>query len=108
VFGLNRPHNVALLVADVAALRGWCEEQSIAARDIEALLKEPRVRALMARELETHTKGFKGYERVKDFVLLAEEWSTANDMLTPSMKLKRRNVVARYGVALEALYGTRA
>jgi hypothetical protein len=29
-------------------------------------------------------------------------------MLTPSMKLKRRNVVARYGVALEALYGTRA
>jgi long-chain acyl-CoA synthetase len=37
-------------------------------------------------------------------VLSGEELSTQNDMLTPTLKLKRRNVLARYGRELDALY----
>jgi long-chain acyl-CoA synthetase len=41
---------------------------------------------------------------VKGFTVIDEEWTTANDMLTPSMKLKRRNVLARYRAEVDALY----
>lgn len=36
----------------------------------------------------------------------SEDFTTDNDMLTPTLKLKRRNVESRYGAALEALYQT--
>jgi long-chain acyl-CoA synthetase len=41
-------------------------------------------------------------------VLVGEDFSTGNDMLTPSLKLKRRNVLARYGEQIEALYKSKA
>ena len=104
VHGLNKPHNVALLVADLVAIRRFCQDEGIGATEPDAILHEPRVRALVAREIEAQTREFKGYERVKDFVLIAEELTAANDMLTPTMKLKRRNVLGKYGAAIEGLY----
>ena len=58
--------------------------------------------------LEIPSSEWKGYERVRDFVLLPEDFTQQNDMLTPSMKIKRRNVMARWGGNLEALYRTPA
>jgi long-chain acyl-CoA synthetase len=105
VHGLNRPHNVALVVVDVAAVRGWSQQKGhAAAGDATALLAEPRVRTLIAEEIERRTSDFKGYERVRDFVLVAEPFSLDNDLLTPTLKVKRRNVMARYGEVLEGLY----
>ncbi len=46
----------------------------------------------------------KGYERVQDFVLSLEDFTTDNGMLTPTLKLKRRSVLERYGPDLDALY----
>ena len=37
-------------------------------------------------------------------LLIKEDFTTENDLLTPTLKLKRRNVESRYGAALEALY----
>jgi long-chain acyl-CoA synthetase len=102
--GINRSHNVALLVADRAALVPWCRERGVACDDEAAMLREPRVRALFTDEIARQTQGMKEYERVADFVLTMEEMTTVNDMLTPTLKVKRRNVLARYGAALDALY----
>lgn len=104
VHGINRPHNVALIVVDVPALTKWCTEHEIQAIDVDAMLAEPRVRRLFEGEIEKHCEGCKGYERVKAFVLTGEELTSANDMLTPTLKVKRRNVLAKYGPSLEALY----
>jgi long-chain acyl-CoA synthetase len=42
---------------------------------------------------------------VQRFHLVAEEFSLANDMLTPTLKVKRRKVLERWGTTLDALYG---
>ncbi|HZS38667.1 MAG TPA: long-chain fatty acid--CoA ligase [Polyangia bacterium] len=104
VVGLNRPHNVALIVVDRAALLGWCAQQGLACGDDASLLRDARVRRLFADELARLTESMKGYERVGGFVLTTEEMTTANDLLTPTLKVKRRNVLAKYGDQLEALY----
>jgi long-chain acyl-CoA synthetase len=43
-------------------------------------------------------------EQVRKFRVLADEWLPDSDVLTPTMKLKRRGVTARYADAIEALY----
>ena len=107
VHGSGKAFNVALVVPDMTSLGPWCKENGVAGEG-EALLKDARVKKLLGDEIEKHSKDFKGYERVKDFVVLAESFSQQNDMLTPTLKLKRRNVLKRYEGELNALYTTPA
>ncbi|WP_262176176.1 AMP-dependent synthetase/ligase [Haloarcula laminariae] len=43
-------------------------------------------------------------ERIKAFELVPEEWTTRNDLLTPSMKKKRRNIHREFEAAVDAIY----
>ena len=43
-------------------------------------------------------------ERVQNFVLVLEDFTTENGMLTPTLKVKRRVVLERYGQELDGLY----
>jgi long-chain acyl-CoA synthetase len=103
VFGADRPHNVALIVPDMAAVRSWAEKQGIAG-DGEALLGDMRVRKMLESEVAAHSKDFKGFERIKDFVIDTEELTIQNGMLTPTLKLKRSKVVAKYDDIFASLY----
>jgi long-chain acyl-CoA synthetase len=104
VWGLNKPHNVALLVVDAASLKKWCEESGVRG-EIAQLVGEPRVREMYQREIAARTKEFKGYERVQGFALITEAFTTDNGMLTPTLKMKRPAVMARHKELIEKLYG---
>lgn len=99
--GTNRPHNVALIVLDHDATTAWAAANGIAAD--EAHLNDD-FRALISAEIARYAANFKGYERPKEFALITEEFSTENEMLTPSLKVKRRKVLERYGDLLAGLY----
>jgi long-chain acyl-CoA synthetase len=103
VHGADKPHNVALIVPDMASLAAFGEAKGLP-KDPAQLLSDPQVKELLHKEIAQHSREFKGFEAVRDFVISPEPFTTANDMLTPTMKLKRRNVLKRYGAALDALY----
>jgi long-chain acyl-CoA synthetase len=105
--GANKLYNAALVVADKEAIEKWAGENGVSG-DFNALLEDEKVRALIAGELEKYAKGFKGYERVKQFALIPEEFTTENGMLTPSLKLKRRTVVDKYGPLMDKLWSASA
>ena len=102
--GTGCPYNVAVIVADGESLREYAEGEGLEFDSIDDLLDHPRVRELFERELEEWGEEVKSYELPKDFVLTAEEFSTENEMLTPTLKLKRRNIMAAYGDDLSRLY----
>jgi long-chain acyl-CoA synthetase len=104
VHGQNKPFNVAVIVPDMEQLKKWAAERGLATEPVAALLKKPEVLQLIRGEIDAQCKGFKSYERPQKFVLVGEDFTTANDMLTPSLKLKRRNVVSKYEAEIEALY----
>jgi long-chain acyl-CoA synthetase len=104
VHGLNKPFNVALLVADLPAVKAWCRAQGVDELEADALFANPKVRDLLAAEVRALTAGFKGYERVERFHVVTEEFSLQNDMLTPTLKVKRRRVLEKWGTHLEKLY----
>jgi len=99
--GANKPFNVALIVPDAEAVGRWVRENGVGAGEVT---NNERVRELIADEIKKHSGSFKSYERPEKFVLVSEDFTVDNGMLTPTLKVKRRSVLARYQKQLEALY----
>ncbi len=103
VYGDNKPFNVALVVPDMETLREWAREQGLSGDDA-ALLGNERVLALMREQVDKYSGQFKQFEKIMKIILIAEDFSVENGMLTPKMSVKRRVVMERYGEQLEALF----
>ena len=89
VYGDRHPHLVAVLVPDA----DWFAEQG---ESIEIAL---------APVLEKVNKSLSNIETVRRFILADEPFTTDNELLTPTMKIRRHKIKDIYGDALEALYG---
>ena len=104
VYGEQRPYNVAVIVPDMEALTKWAGEQGLGDLSGDALLESDSVNELYRREIARLSGPIKGYEQVRGFVLEDEAFSPENGMLTPSLKVKRRAVLDRYGADIDKLY----
>jgi long-chain acyl-CoA synthetase len=104
VYGDNRPYNVALIVPNFDAVTSWAKEAGISASSPDLLIAEESVRKLFDAEVKTYCEKFKGFEEVRDFALVSEDFTTENGMLTASLKLKRRKVLDVHGGVLDLLY----
>ena len=104
VYGEQRPYNVALVVPDFEYLKKWAADNGVDASDTKTLLANEKVRDLYVAELTKTQENVKRYEQVRDFVLEDDEFSPENGMLTPSLKIKRRAVMARYGDQIDDMY----
>ena len=103
LYGFNRPHNVAVIVAAMPAVEKFAEENGISGSG-ESLLGDPLVRELFQKQLEHYGKDFKSFERPQNFALLSEEWDIDNGLLTPTIKLKREVVEDQFRAQIESLY----
>jgi long-chain acyl-CoA synthetase len=109
VYGSDQPHNTAVIIPDLPSLEAWATQHGVAtpAQPVD-LLRQPGVRELIRAEIDRNSRAFKGYEQIRDFVVDGELFSTQNDLLTHSLKIKRRNVLTKYRNQLDALYRSRA
>lgn len=103
VYGDNRPYNIAIVVPALPALETWAEQNGVDGKGT-ALFSSGKVRELYMQELKALGEKFKGFESIKDFLLVPDDFTTENDMLTPSLKLKRRGVIEAYGARIDKLY----
>lgn len=99
--GANRPYNVALVVLDEAAVRAWASERGF---DLRTPARDPRVERLIADEIDRASASFRRFEIPRRIRIISEDFTTENGLLTPTLKLKRRNAEQRYGAILEQLY----
>jgi long-chain acyl-CoA synthetase len=106
VVGAGRPYNVAIVVPDRAALEDWARSEGIV---IEDPARDARVHALLLSEIEAHGRGaLRGYEIPKRMLVAAEDFTTENGLLNPTMKPKRREIEGRYRGELDSLYAASA
>ncbi len=104
VIGDNRPFISALLVLDPEVAPAWATKQGLASTALADLARDPAVLAEIERNVDDANKRFSNVERIKKFTLLGEEWLSDSEELTPTMKLKRRGITAKYGAEIEAMY----
>lgn len=102
--GDNRPFVSALVVLDAEVAPVWAAAQGIEFTDMNDLATKPAVEQAIAEGLEEAMSEFNGAERVKKVYILGEEWLPDTDLLTPTSKLKRRGVNAKFAEEIESLY----
>jgi len=98
----------ALIAPNFALLEGWAKQRGIEAQSRAELVADSRVVALYAEIVREVNGSLANFESVKRFHLVSDEWSIDSGELTPSMKLKRRVVTARYAAAIDELYADEA
>ena len=91
--GDGRPYNVALITLDPDVAPPFIERHGREAAEAEVQRGVDAANEQMAR-----------VEQIKKFTLLDEEWEPGGDELTPTMKLKRKPINAKYAGEIEALY----
>lgn len=106
VIGDRRPYLVALVVPAFPALEDWAREQDLDWSDRRQLVALPEVRDLYRRRIDAQSGHLARFEQVKRFTLLAEEFTQANGEITPTMKLRRRQIEERHADEIAAMYET--
>ncbi len=104
VVGDRRPYCVALLVPDFAALGAWAADKGLDPADHEALVRHPTVLRRFQHDLDRLNGTLERHETLKAFTLLTEPFTEANGLLTPTLKVRRKAVIARHAAAVETLY----
>ncbi|MGH9050212.1 MAG: AMP-dependent synthetase/ligase [Acidimicrobiia bacterium] len=104
VIGDKRPFVSALLVLDPEIAPPWAKRHGIEVASLVDLAEHPEVVAEVDRCVAEANARFSQVEQVKRVKLLGEEWMPDSEELTPTMKLKRRGIHAKYPDDIEALY----
>jgi long-chain acyl-CoA synthetase len=106
VMGDNEKFVSALVVPDFEAIRRWADREGVDIPDTnERICNDPQVRQYVQEEVDRVNEQFEKYERIKEFRMVPVEWTPENDLLTPSMKVKRRNVLDRFTGQYDDIYG---
>ena len=105
VIGEGEKMPAAFIQPNFDFLKDWAKRKNISFTSIEDLCKNEQVIARFQREIEHHNEQFGKWERVKTFELTPEEWTIEAEHLTPTLKLKRRNIKARYQDLYKKIYG---
>jgi long-chain acyl-CoA synthetase len=101
-FGDNMPHPAALVAPNWELVRAKLElPQDTATAE---MANDPRVRALMIREVEAHTADLAKYEQVHRVAVLPRDLTIEDGELSPTLKVKRRVVEQRYARLIAAAY----
>jgi long-chain acyl-CoA synthetase len=104
VYGAGREYNVCMIVPDFFALEKYAEKNNLPT-DLKALVARDDIQNMITKEIvDTLKQKYGGYEIPRKFLFLAEPFSLENEMMTQTMKLKRRVITERYNDKIEALY----
>ncbi len=102
VTGRGQPHPIALICPNWPLLRLACPALPDVAG--ERLAEREDVRAFLDHEVRKQTHGLATYEQVRHVVVVPREFTVEGGELSPSMKIKRRAVEARYARQIERVY----
>jgi long-chain acyl-CoA synthetase len=102
--GDSRPYNTALIVLDADFAPQWAAQQGIEATGLEDLAHEPKIKAAVEGAIEQANQHLSRVEQIKKLTIVPGDWLPGGDELTPTMKLKRRPIAAKYAAEIEAMY----
>lgn len=104
VIGEGERFPAALIIPNVDALREWCKAKEIEFTTEAAMLRHPKVLEKYQREVDKYNEHFAQYEKVKQFRILSKPWSIETGELTPTLKLKRKEIFTKNEILIQEIY----
>ncbi len=105
VIGEGQKMPAAFIQPNFEFLEEWAHRHEVTYKDRKDLISQQVVIDRYQEEVDHYNSGFGKWEMVKKFELTADEWSIDDGHLTPTMKLKRREIKAIYKDLFEKIYG---
>ncbi|HZJ34991.1 MAG TPA: long-chain fatty acid--CoA ligase [Gillisia sp.] len=106
VIGDGEKMPAAFIQPNFEFVQEWAKRKNIELGNTnEEMIKKPEVINRIQEEVDFYNQKFGNWEKVKKFELTPEVWSIEGDQLTPTMKLKRRNIKERYKDLYNKIYG---
>jgi len=104
VVGDGRPHITALIVPDEAGLaKAWRVHSGHSLP--ENWRQDAEVRDWFQQQIDDALRNLPGFMHVTHFCFVTEPWTQDNGLLTPTLKVKRERILARYAREVERMYG---
>lgn len=104
LFGDRQSQVVALVVPNFDALKKWAKDNSLDASSPDELVQKPEVRKLYRAEVERLSVDLADYEKVRRHALLTRDFSAEHDEVTPTLKIRRRQVAENFAAEISSLY----
>jgi long-chain acyl-CoA synthetase len=98
----------ALIVPAMPVLKDWMKTNEIEFTTIKAALNHPKVQELYTKIINKFNNDFNHVEQVKKFELVEHEWTIESGELTPTLKLKRKVIMAECKDAIAKIYRAEA
>jgi long-chain acyl-CoA synthetase len=105
VMGDDEKFVSALVVPNFDAIGRWASNRNIdLPNSKEEICQDERVREWVNEDIQLVNRNLEKHETIKQFELVHLEWTPENDMLTPSLKKKRRNIKSEFDEKVTKIY----
>ena len=106
VVGDGRPFIGALVTLDAEMLPGWLAGHGLPEMDVVAAARSNAVLAALDRAVARANEAVSRAESIRKVRVLTTDFTVENEYLTPSLKVKRDQVLQDFAAEVEALYST--
>ena len=104
VIGENEKCAAAIISPNFNTLHYWALKYKLHYRDNNELIAMPEVHTKMQKVLDEYNKTLAPHEQIKRFRLVTDEWTAANGLLSPTLKLRRAPLMAKYRDLIADIY----
>jgi len=104
VYGDRKKYLTAIITLNREELEEWASEKGLNYGSFEELASSEEVRALISEKVESVNSRLASFETIKKFLIIPQDFTMETGELTPTLKVKRKVVLAKYGHLLEKLY----
>lgn len=95
----------AIITPSFDALNHWCKENEVDTSDKKAMIKDEKVVGLYNKIIKEINPKVEKDEQLKRHKLVADEWTPESGDLSPTLKLKRRVLTAKYQTEIDQIFG---
>ncbi len=107
LIGDRRMFLSALIVPDFDAIKEYADSHNIPYKSFEDLTQHSEIHTVIERDISVIQKDLANYERVRKFMLLHKKLTVEDDEITPTLKVKRKEIEERYRHIIEKMYRDR-
>ncbi|MBC8479683.1 MAG: long-chain fatty acid--CoA ligase [FCB group bacterium] len=102
--GDNRNFISALIVPAFESLEAWAKKKKIQFESMDELLEHPTVLEFFQKRIDANSKLLAQYEKIKKFKLLPSAFTMESGEITPTLKLKRKQITEKFKSLIDSMY----
>jgi long-chain acyl-CoA synthetase len=104
LLGDRRKFIAALIVPNFERLERDAKKMGLEFASSEEMVADPKIRAIVQKEIDHFNDQLGRQEQIRKFTLLPRDFSIDEDEITPSLKVKRKNIDKKYRPLIDAMY----